>query len=282
MKIFHSGDEVRRWVWSARGQGQSVGLVPTIGALHEGHVSLVRTIAERCDQTVVTIFVNPTQFAVGEDLDKYPRTFEADVNAVREAGAAAVFAPTVDEMYRADHSTFVSPPDVAAPLDGLYRPGHFRGVTTVVAKLFNLVPATHAIFGSKDYQQWKVIEAMVRDLNFGIEILAGETIRDPDGLAMSSRNQYLSTNDRAIALTLSRALRRAKQMVDEGELDVAKIESQMREILHQVTQLDYAAVVDAETLLPIKRLSVKGLGSPAQALVAARVGTTRLIDNVRL
>ncbi|TWU60004.1 Pantoate-beta-alanine ligase [Rubripirellula tenax] len=277
MQILSTGDQARQWVSSIRRRSETVGLVPTMGALHDGHVSLVRQSASLCDHTIVTIFVNPTQFAPGEDLDKYPRTFDADSRAVEAAGATAIFAPSNNEMYPDGYSTFVEPPAVAQPLDGVFRPGHFRGVATVVAKLFHLIPATHAIFGSKDYQQWKVIEAMVRDLNFGIQIIAGETVRDPDGLAMSSRNRYLSSDERQAALTLSKALRTAKQMADHGDQSIANIESAMREVLKPVDELQYAEVVDAHTLQRIDDLS-----RPAQALIAARIGTTRLIDNCRL
>ncbi|MGB7326715.1 MAG: pantoate--beta-alanine ligase [Rubripirellula sp.] len=277
MQVIHRGDEVRQLVWSMRGRGETVGVVPTMGALHDGHVSLVRKSVEMCDHTIVTIFVNPTQFAANEDLGKYPRTFDADCQAVKDAGAACVFSPSVAEMYPDGCSTFVDPPAVGLPLEGVFRPEHFRGVATIVAKLFNLIPATHAVFGSKDYQQLKVVEAMVSDLNFGIEIIAGEIIRDADGLAMSSRNRYLSADDRKTALSLSKALRVAKEIAAGGELDVAKIEAAMHKILAGVDTLQYATIVDANTLQPMHTLR-----SPAQALIAVRVGATRLIDNERI
>ncbi|TWU51664.1 pantoate--beta-alanine ligase [Rubripirellula reticaptiva] len=277
MQIIHSGDEVRQLVWSMRGRGKTVGVVPTMGALHDGHVSLVRKSVELCDHTIVTIFVNPTQFAAGEDLEKYPRTFDADCQAVKAAGAVCVFSPSITEMYPDGCSTFVDPPAVALPLEGISRPEHFRGVTTIVAKLFNLIPATHAVFGSKDYQQLKVVEAMVSDLNFGIQIVAGGIIREPDGLAMSSRNRYLSPADRASALSLSAALRGAKELARGGETDIAKLEAAMQKSLAGVDKLEYATIVDANTLQPMQTLR-----SPAQALIAARVGTTRLIDNERI
>ncbi len=274
MQIIQVGDEVRRYVWSIRATGKTVGIVPTMGALHDGHLSLVRNSVQRCDHTIVTIFVNPTQFGPGEDLKKYPRTFDADCAAVKDAGASLVFAPTAIEMYPPGFSTFVEPPDIALPLEGEFRPGHFRGVTTVVMKLFQLSPATHAFFGSKDFQQLKVIQAIVNDLNVGIEIVPCDIIREPDGLALSSRNRYLSPKDRLIARSLSNALSIAQSQFDQGERDVKTIETQMRKALADVTKIDYAAIVDADTLLPIQKID-----HLAHVLIAAHVGTTRLIDN---
>lgn len=273
MHIFTRGDESRDQVAAWRRSGATVGIVPTMGALHDGHVSLVRQSVATCDHTVVTIFVNPTQFGPNEDLSKYPRTFEADCELIRNAGADVVFAPTNEEMYPAGYSTFVDPPAIANPLEGEFRPGHFRGVATVVLKLFGLVPATHAFFGRKDYQQFKVIEAMVTDLNVGIELVAGETVREADGLALSSRNRYLSAEERQTALSLSIALSVAEKLVQRGERNVSTIEHAMKREL-AATKLDYARVVDAETLATIDRIE-----SPAVALIATRVGTTRLIDN---
>lgn len=273
MQIFTRGDQSRKQVWAWRRSGATVGIVPTMGALHEGHVSLVRQSVATCDHTVVTIFVNPTQFGPGEDLSRYPRTFDADCELIRDAGADVVLAPSVDEMYPSGYSTFVDPPAIAQPLEGQFRPGHFRGVATVVLKLFGLVPATHAFFGRKDYQQFKVIQSMVADLNVGIELVAGETVREPDGLALSSRNRYLSAVERQAALSLSIALSVASKMVESGERNVSTIEHAMKRELSQ-TKLDYASVVDAETLATIDRIE-----SSAVALIATRVGTTRLIDN---
>ncbi len=273
MRIITRGDESREQVAAWRRSGATVGIVPTMGALHEGHVSLVRQSVAACNHTVVTIFVNPTQFGPQEDLSKYPRTFDADCELIRDAGADVVFAPTIDEMYPAGYSTFVEPPVIAKPLEGEFRPGHFRGVATVVLKLFGLVPATHAFFGRKDYQQFKVIEAMVRDLNVGITLVAGETVREADGLALSSRNRYLSTEERATALSLSIALSVAETLVRDGERNVSTIEHAMKREL-AATKLDYARVVEAETLTTIKEIT-----SPVVAVIATRVGTTRLIDN---
>ena len=256
-----------------------------MGALHEGHLSLARASIQRCDKTVASIYVNPTQFGPSEDLDKYPRTFERDLELLDAQGVAAVFAPDNDSMYPAGFSTFVEPPEVAMSLEGIYRPTHFRGVTTIVAKLFLAAPVTHAFFGLKDYQQWKVIEAMTRDLNMGIEIVPCEIVRERDGLAMSSRNRYLRPQERSRALLLWRTLEATRDAVTAGETDVAALQARMRRCLAaddatQVTgvdRLDYAVVVDAQTLAAIERID-----RDAVALIAAVVDGTRLIDNVEL
>jgi pantoate--beta-alanine ligase len=251
-----------------------------MGALHEGHLSLVRESVQRCDHTVATIFVNPTQFGPGEDLDQYPRTLDADLDGLRQAGAAAVFVPTSDEIYPPCYSTSIHPPDVALGFEGDVRPTHFAGVATIVLKLFQALPATHAFFGQKDFQQVRVIEAMVRDLNVDIEIVSCEIIREPDGLAMSSRNRYLSQEDRRRARRLSVALSQADNAIARGERNPSSIESIMRSALladgpqNGVDSVDYAKVVDPKTLEPITEIR-----NEAVALIAARVGSTRLLDN---
>ncbi len=282
-------DEAQQYVAEARRSNRIVGVVPTMGALHEGHLSLVRKSCEECDETIATIFVNPTQFGPGEDLSRYPRTLEEDLAGLERAGATAVLIPSVEDMYPDGFSTYVEPPEVAKPLEGVCRPTHYRGVTTVVLKLFHAIPGHHAYFGRKDYQQVKVIQAMTRDLNLKIEVVMCETVRDPDGLAMSSRNRYLSPEERERALLLSQALRRAKTMAREGTYCVASLQEEMRRVLvsassdrpttestktNGVDAIDYAVIVDAETLS-----SVSSLERPAVALIAARVGKTRLIDN---
>ncbi len=278
MEVIQSPDEMRRWTMHHRSDSRSVGLVPTMGALHEGHLSLARASIQRCDTTVASIYVNPTQFGPSEDLDKYPRTFERDLELLDAQGVAAVFAPDNDSMYPAGFSTFVEPPEVAMSLEGIYRPTHFRGVTTIVAKLFLAAPVTHAFFGLKDYQQWKVIEAMTRDLNMGIEIVPCEIVRESDGLAMSSRNRYLGHSERHRALLLSQSLKRVENAVVQGVRSTADLESLMRKTLDAggqgIDQLDYAVVVNADTLMPIATLR-----GPSVALIAAWVGKTRLIDN---
>ena len=283
MRIFADADEARDAVIASRGQGRTVGLVPTMGALHAGHLSLAKLSQQHCDETVVTIFVNPTQFAPSDDLEKYPRTLDEDCEALASVGVKAVFVPSPDTMYPDGFSSFVDPPEVSRSLEGVCRPGHFRGVTTVVAKLFNILPTTHAFFGRKDYQQLKVIEAMVRDLDIGVKVIAGETIRETDGLAMSSRNRYLSDTDRSRSLLLSAALDKAKAMVASENRGVTEIQDAMRQILvgdsktAGVDKIDYAVVVNGDTLSQIDEAS-----GNAVALIAAFVGDTRLIDNATL
>lgn len=285
MEVIHSPDVARDFVWSLRGEGKTVGLVPTMGALHQGHLSLVRISRESCDATIATIFVNPTQFGPNEDLDKYPRTLEQDCELLRAEGVTAVFVPSKESMYPDGYSTMVAPPKIARPLEGVFRPEHFSGVVTIVLKLFQCLPCHRAVFGRKDYQQWKVIEAMTRDLNVGIEIVAGDIIRESDGLAMSSRNRYLSPAQRARALRLSESLHAASSAVARGERDVQALQGLMRDCLRGtvapgatgstgVDKIDYAVIVDAETMVPLMQLD-----RPAVALIAARVGSTRLIDN---
>ena len=280
MEILRTAADARSFVWQLRMQEMRVGLVPTMGALHRGHVSLVLESQRRCDHTVATIFVNPTQFAAGEDLDKYPRTLEADLTALREAGCAAAFVPEVSDMYPPECTTRVQPPDVALPLEGVHRPEHFQGVATVVLKLFHILPATHAFFGQKDLQQLRVIEAMVRDLNFDIDIVPCPIVREPDGLAMSSRNRYLNETQRQRALQLSIALAKAEQAIRSGQRDPAVVQQLMQQQLHcgdsetGVDSIDYAVAVGSQTLQPIDTLT-----GEVALLIAARVGATRLIDN---
>lgn len=256
-----------------------IGLVPTMGALHEGHLSLVHRSRQECDVTAVSIFVNPTQFGPNEDFSRYPRTFEADCQMLREAGTDLVFAPTPEQLYPSGFSTFVQPPRVAEPLEGEYRPGHMRGVVTVVLKLFNILPATISYFGQKDYQQLQVIRHMVDDLNVPIRVEGCATVREADGLAMSSRNRYLSHTERRSALSLWTALTLAQRLVQQGERSVVKLEAKMSETLlsEGADSIDYARIVHADTLQ-----SLDELASPAIALIAARVGKTRLIDNLVL
>jgi len=250
-----------------------------MGALHEGHLSLVRAAQAECGFTVVTIFVNPTQFAPHEDFDKYPRTLAADLDALVSCRADLVFAPSRDEMYPAGCATFVEPPPVAQRWEGECRPGHFRGVATVVLKLFNLAQADVAFFGHKDYQQAAVIRRMVQDLNVPIEIRVCPTVRELDGLAMSSRNRYLNADERRQALAISRSLHLADRLAATGERQAAKLVEAMRGALAeaQIGRIDYVAVVDSESLEPVSELA-----GPAIALIAANVGTTRLIDNWRI
>lgn len=271
--------DTRQRLLAEQRAGRRVGFIPTMGALHEGHLSLVEVARKVTDFVVVSIFVNPTQFGPSEDLDRYPRTWDADLEGLTRAGSHMVFAPTVDVMYPAHWSTLVEPPRVATSLEGECRPGHFRGVATVVLKLFQIVPADEAFFGEKDFQQCLVIRDMVRDLNVPVQIQFCPTIREPDGLAMSSRNRYLDSEQRQRAISLSRGLQHARQRVTSGFRDARLLEAEVAEILHQapVDKIEYVAVRDPETLEPIAEVD-----RPAVLLIAARVGNTRLIDNCRL
>lgn len=256
----------------------TLGLVPTMGALHAGHISLVRAARESCDSVVATIFVNPTQFGPNEDLARYPRTFETDRALLEAEGVDLLFAPTPQEMYPPGSSgTFVEVPGLSDRLDGASRPGHFRGVTTVVTKLFNIVRPDRAFFGQKDAAQVAVLQSMVRDLDFGIDIVVCPTVLDEDGLAMSSRNRYLTAGERIEALTLSRALGFAASAIRSGERDAAAIATVLRQELQQSPQLriDYVEIVNRHSLLPQNRIDADAL-----ITLAAFVGTTRLIDNL--
>ncbi len=259
-----------------------VAIVPTMGALHQGHLSLVKRARQVADEVVVSIFVNPTQFGPSEDLARYPRPFEEDLSALRSEHVAMVFCPSPATIYPEGFSTYIEPPHVASLLEGRIRPGHFRGVCTVVLKLFQIIPATVAVFGQKDYQQSRVIVTMVKDLNLPIEIDIAPTIRESDGLAMSSRNRYLDEAEHRRALCISRSLRAVQEEFLGGQREPARLEASMRENLRVgssdgVDQLDYAVVVNRETLQPVSHFD-----EPMVALIAARVGTTRLIDNVLL
>jgi len=272
-------NEVRRLVHAARQRGCGIGCVPTMGALHEGHLSLVEECRQRVNYTIVTIFVNPTQFAPHEDLNKYPRPLEADLAACQAAGVDCVYLPDVTSLYPPGYESWVTVEGISACLEGEFRPEHFRGVTTIVAKLFNIVQPDVACFGSKDYQQQAVIRQMVRDLNFPIEIVVCPTIREPDGLALSSRNIYLSPEERVTALTLSRSLRVAEAVLKSGEKSVKVAEEQM---LAELTStpgvgVQYAVIRDPVTLKPIESSQPEMV-----ALIAALVGKTRLIDHLTI
>jgi pantoate--beta-alanine ligase len=271
--------EARAACGEARGSGKRLGLVPTMGALHEGHLSLVRAAKSQCDAVAVSIFVNPTQFGPTEDLSKYPRQFERDRQLLEKEGVEILFAPLVEEIYPHGEVTWVLVESLSEKLDGRSRPGHFRGVTTIVAKLFHIVEPATAFFGQKDAAQLAVIRRMVRDLNFPVEIVAAPIVREADGLAMSSRNGYLSREDRGRALVLQRALQETQQQFNAGERSAAKLISAGREVFASEPQvtLDYFEVVDPDTLDPVERISGRTL-----VAVAALVGATRLIDNVVL
>lgn len=250
-----------------------------MGALHEGHLSLVRATKAQCDLVAVSIFVNPTQFGPAEDLSKYPRQFERDCELLEKEGVDFLFAPSVEEIYPGGAVTWVLVEGLSEKLDGRSRPGHFRGVTTIVAKLFHVFEPAAAFFGQKDAAQLAVIRRMVRDLNFPVEIVAGPIVREPDGLAMSSRNVYLSSEERARALVLQRSLRRVQHEFQAGERISAQMISAGKEVFagEPLVKLDYFEIVDPETLDPVERVSRASL-----VAVAAYVGRTRLIDNVVL
>jgi pantoate--beta-alanine ligase len=278
-RLISSISEMQATVRELQRGGKTVGLVPTMGALHEGHLSLVRRAKSECEVAVATIFVNPTQFAPNEDFSKYPRTLEADLQLLGSAKCDLVFVPSREEMYPKDASTFVEPPQVAQPLEGVFRPAHFRGVATIVLKLFNIIPADQAYFGQKDFQQALVIQHMVADLNLPVQVVVCPIFREADGLAMSSRNRYLSSSERGQALALSRALNLAQEQVSRGVRDASVLKSQMQEVLESagIERVDYATIADQKTLAEVTLLD-----SPAVALIAAFVGTTRLIDNCLL
>ncbi len=263
----------------ARGSGKRIGLVPTMGALHEGHITLARKALDQCDWVVVSVFVNPTQFGANEDFGKYPRTLDSDLAKCEEAGVDAVFAPSAADMYPEGFDAWVDVGGVTEMLEGARRPGHFRGVTTVCAKFFNIVRPDRAYFGMKDYQQLQVIRKMVRDLNMPLEIVGVETVREADGLAMSSRNVYLSPEERRSALVLSGSLNLAKSLHEAGETDPEIIADKVTAAIHSEPSvvIDYVAVVNKDTLEPMESTQ-----QGAVVLLAAKVGSTRLIDNTVL
>ena len=272
-------EELRRRVADARTTNLRIGLVPTMGALHEGHLSLVRASKQSCDYTVVTIFVNPAQFAPGEDLDAYPRALEADMKLLGECGVDLVFAPDNDEIYRPGHQTWVEVETIAKPLEGISRPAHFRGVATIVLKLFNMVGADAAFFGQKDYQQALLIRRMAADLDVPTEICVCPIVREPDGLAMSSRNAYLSPAARKQATLLSRSLSLARKMVEGGQRDARRIVDKMREMVLEAegAEIDYIAAADPQTLQAVDEITGETLFA-----LAVRIENTRLIDNCLL
>ena len=268
--------ELRQAVATARRAGRTVGCVPTMGALHAGHVSLIEECRTRSDFVVVTIFVNPAQFAPHEDLTKYPRPLERDLQLCRSAGAHLVYVPEVPSLYPPGFQSWVTVEELSQPLEGTFRATHFRGVTTIVLKLFNIVQPDVACFGAKDFQQQSIIRRMVLDLDLPIEVIVCPTIREPDGLALSSRNVYLSQKERAVALSLSQSLTLAQQRLDTGEQEVASITQTMRALMeaHPEIKIDYVVIADPDSLVELTA------PQPAMvALIAARVGATRLIDN---
>jgi len=281
MKICSTIPEARAACRDARAGRKRLGLVPTMGALHEGHLSLVRAAKAQCDAVAVSIFVNPTQFGPTEDLAKYPRPFDRDCRWLEQEGVEILFAPPVEEIYphSNDQITWVVVEGLSEKLDGKSRPGHFRGVTTIVSKLFHIIEPEAAFFGQKDAAQLAVIRRMVQDLNFPVEIVACPIVREPDGLAMSSRNAYLNREERSRALVLQRSLQETRRQFQNGERSSAKLIAAARGVFAGEPQvaLDYFEMVDPDTLDPVEQISQETL-----VAVAAYVGSTRLIDNLVL
>ena len=269
---------LRQRITAARKAGKRIGLVPTMGFLHDGHLTLVRESVAACDVTVVSIFVNPTQFGENEDLSSYPRDTERDLTLCESAGADLIFMPPVSEVYPEGSQTYVEPGPLAEPLCGTFRPGHFRGVATVVAKLFNMVQPDRAYFGRKDFQQTVVVRRMVRDLDMPVDVVAIDTVREQDGVAMSSRNAYLGEEERARARCIFQGLFAAQWAFDNGERQSGRLVDLAREPMSAMDSLQYLEIVDAETLQ-----SVNGtIDRPVAICVAGYIGKTRLIDNVVL
>jgi len=279
MEILRTNAEISRWRDECYRKGQTVGFVPTMGYLHRGHLALVEEALRRADRVVVSIFVNPTQFSPGEDLDQYPRDFERDLDLCRELGTHAIFAPAVEEMYPPGFQTRVLVDRLTQNLCGLHRPGHFDGVALVVTKLFCAIRPHLAVMGEKDFQQFVVVKRLSKDLNLGVEIIPHPTVRESDGLAMSSRNTYLSKEERQSALSLYRSLLAARELVKEGERRVEVLIDKIRAIIEAGPhcKIQYVQVVDEDTMSNLAEVTPK-----AVMAMAVFVGKARLIDNMRL
>lgn len=279
MRTYEQVQSLRSFVSACRTDGHNIGFVPTMGALHEGHLSLIRRARSECDRVVVSIFVNPMQFGPDDDYSSYPRNLDQDGSLVSATGIDALFVPSVDEIYPAGADTSVEPPAIARRWEGEARPGHFRGVCTVCAKLFNIVQPDFAYFGRKDYQQLKVIQRMVAGLCIPVSVVQCPTVREYDGLALSSRNAYLNPEERLAAPVLHRALQAAHALWSDGEHDAEALNRAMRTKLAEApsVKLEYSTVADAESLEPLTTID-----PPAVCMIAARIGATRLIDNILL
>jgi len=279
MEVAETIQSVRRQVTTAREKGKRIGFVPTMGALHIGHISLIESAVNQTDFVVVSIFVNPTQFGPGEDFQKYPRPLDQDLEICRKTGVRLVFVPTPEQMYGSENLTWATVEKLTEPLCGQFRPGHFRGVTTVCAKLFNIVQPDVAFFGQKDAQQAIAIKRMVADLNMPLQIVVCPTVREPDGLAVSSRNKYLTKQQRKDATLIYKSLQKCREMIEAGVTNTKEIIGQMRKILNQIpsAKLEYVSIVDSETLESTDKVCGKIL-----AAVAVKIGSTRLIDNILL
>jgi len=279
MKLIKSIKQMQKITAQAKKSGQKISFVPTMGALHEGHLSLVKRAKKLGDITVVSIFVNPTQFGPGEDLSKYPRTFESDRQKLRQFDVDYLFAPTKDIIYPDGFETYIIAEKLSQILEGEFRPVHFKGVTTVVAKLFNIVQPDTAVFGQKDFQQSVIIKKMVADMNFPVKIVVAPTVREKSGLAMSSRNKYFNTEQRKRACVLYMSLKEARKVIASGERSAAKIRQRMKKLIDNTPgiKLEYIAVTDNERLMPIRKLKGKFTIS-----LAVRLDEVRLIDNISI
>lgn len=278
MQIIHRSSEMQSLAESLRSRGNRIGVVPTMGYLHEGHLSLVRLARTLCDTVIVTLFVNPTQFGPNEDLERYPRDFERDQRLASLAGSDILFSPVAEDMYPDGYTTVVEVEGVSAILEGKFRPAHFRGVTTVVAKLLNITKPHVAVFGQKDAQQAFLIQKMARDLNFDVRIHVGPTVREHDGLALSSRNVYLDPNERSRATALFRSLKHAEALIQRGERSLERVRAEVADLLSEArpSKVDYIAFVKPDSFNEVESLE------PPSVLVALAVwfGSTRLIDNM--
>ena len=281
MEIINRIVRMRSLARELRAKGRRIGLVPTMGALHEGHLSLMSRARELCDIVVASVFVNPTQFGPNEDFQQYPRDLARDAELAFTRGVDFIFAPTPEDMYAQDFSTYVTVEGLSDRLEGASRPGHFRGVATVVNKLFNIVGPQFAFFGHKDAQQVLIIKQMIRDLSLDVELVVGPTVREEDGLALSSRNVYLSTEERKAAVILRRALDRVRTLYNGGEKDSPRLIASMRSIIESepLARIDYLAICDTDRLDPIESIPS---GRPTLVSLAVFIGNTRLIDNVVL
>lgn len=279
MKIFTTVEDMRAYVKACRNKDHAIGFVPTMGAFHKGHISLMQAARKENDVVIVSIFVNPLQFCSGEDYDRYPRQTDLDRRICEAEGVDAVFNPTVAEIYPKGFDSHVDQGELPSKLCGPFRPGHFRGVTTVVSKLFNIILPDAAYFGQKDYQQTQIIRRLVQDLNFDIKVRMMPIVREDDGLAMSSRNVYLGPKQRREATCIYRSLLRAKELIAKGENDAGKVIQEMRREIRKTkgARVDYLAITNAETLESIREIKGKVL-----IAVAVRIGKTRLIDNILL
>ncbi|WP_299237843.1 pantoate--beta-alanine ligase [Sulfurihydrogenibium sp.] len=278
MEVITNPRQMQTLMLSLKRQGKKIGFVPTMGYLHEGHLSLIRCSKKENNITVVSIFVNPIQFGANEDFGRYPRDFERDKSLCEKENVDYIFYPSYEEMYPDGFQTYVEVSELSKGLCGDFRPGHFKGVATVVAKLFNIVCPDNAYFGKKDFQQLKVIQRMVKDLNFPVNVVGCPVVREPDGLAMSSRNKYLSTEERESALYINKALFEAKRMFEDGITDPNLIKERVRQIISQakhLKEIQYVEIVDSNTLKPVDKVKKSDV-----LAVAVYIGNTRLIDNI--